>query len=94
MLHLTFLKANQGNRVIITGSENLFKCGLFRLFEICCSSGKMHQLLSKVLSLAWFYTFITSLGGRLRSVFFTLSSLPSFWEGKCGREDVHCILIG
>lgn len=34
---------------------------------------------------AWFYAFITSLGGRLTSLFFTLSSFLFFvfeWEGE------------
>lgn len=43
-------------------------------------------------ALAWFYALITILGGRLTSLFFTLSSLPFLFEWEGEVEEV-CIVF-
>ena len=87
MLHLTFLKANQGNMVTTTGWKKSIQVWVVQvILSIPCSrSGKMHQLFSKVLPSVWFYIFTTSLGGRSGSLFFHPVFPPFFGVG--GRVD-------
>ena len=59
---------------------------------ICSRSEKTHQLFSKVLPLVWFYTFTTSSGGRLRSIFFHLV-FPSFFGAGGGVDEIGIVLL-